>query len=1093
MADELAYLRFPSIRGDAVAFVADDDVWLAPASGGAARRLTADRAPAANAKLSPDGTFVAYTSRRDGAPEVYVVGTDGGELRRLTYFGDAFTQAIGWSDDGRVLAVSAVGEPFRSRTWGYALATEAGETERLGYGPITGLARGPNGEVVLGVNQTSRRGAAWKRYRGGTAAALWIDGDGTGSFERYLGNVHGQLEDPGFVGDRVVFVSDHEGVGNVYSALPDGSDLRRHSDHAEFYARSASSDGQRVVYQCAGELYRIDDLSADSTPSRLDIGLGAPRSGRMRQTLAAEDEIRDYAPDRQGRASAVEARGSIHWLTHQKGPARLVGGGSGTRGRLPRSFGEGAGAQVIFVTDAEGEDALEIAPVTGQRPENARRIGTGQLGRVLDLAVAPDGSHAAVATHDGSVLLVALETGELRSLDESPDGDASGLSFSPDSKYLAWSHAGPEPLRHIKLAEVDGEVVDATPLRFDDHNPVFSLDGKYLALLSVRTFDPVYDSQVFDMSFAAGARPYLITLAATTQSPFDAELAGRPRARPEPERAAEPAETVAVRVDAAGMAERLVPFPVPAGRLSRLRAASDGFLWLSAPLLGVLGEERSSPDAEAKRPRLIRYDLTSGREVELVEALESFEVSGDGRTAVIRDKKSLRVLPADRKVSPPEPGGHPDPSDAFDVDLKRLRVEIDPPVEWRQMYDEAARLMRDHYWVADMAGVDWDEIVGRYRPLLDRIATRDDLSDLIWEVQGELGTSHAYERPPERPVETERRLGLLGADLERDDDGSWRVVRTLPGESSVLAARSPLQAPGVAMRAGDVIVAVDGKPVEPAFGPQAMLVGAAGQPVELTVRDGETGEVRDVVVEPLADERPLRYQAWVAGRRAAVHAATAGRVGYVHIPDMMGNGWAELHRDLRLEVAREGLVVDVRDNGGGHVSELVLEKLARTVSAWEVPRHLAPITYPQETPRGPRVLVTNEQAGSDGDIVTAGFKLRGLGPVVGTRTWGGVIGIDGRYDLVDRSLVTQPRYSFWFYGLGWGVENYGVDPDVEVPLPPQDWGAGRDPQLDRAIELVVSALETQPAARPPDPATRPSRAAPPLPPRPAGQHQPAGQ
>jgi tricorn protease len=1084
--DELCYLRFPSLRGNLVAFVADDDVWLAPAAGGDARRLTTDRAPAAHTNLSPDGTLLAYTSTRDGVPEVYVVGTEGSELRRISYFGDAFTRVIGWTGDGRVLAISAAGEPFRSRTWAYALPAEGGLAERLGYGPITSLTRGPNGAVVLGVNQSSRRGASWKRYRGGTAAALWIDTDGSGSFDRYLGHLDGQLEDPTFVGDRVSFVSDHEGIGNIYSALPDGSDLRRHSDHADFYARSASSDGHSVVYQCAGRLYRVDDLSADSVPSLLAIGLGAPRSGRLSQTFAAEDEIREYAADGEGRATAVEARGTIHWLTHLRGPARRLGGGSGTRGRLPRVVGSGAGSKVAFVTDADGEDAIEIVPTTGHGPESARRIGTGQLGRVLDLAGAPDGSHVAAATHDGRVVLVNLETGELRTLDESPDGDASGLGFSPDSKYLAWSHAGPEPLRHIKLARVDTEAIDVTPLRFDDHDPVFSPDGKYLAFLSVRTFDPVYDAQVFDLSFSAGARPYLVPLAATTPSPFDAEVAGRPRARRESERSEATPEPPALEVDVEGLADRLVPFPVPAGRYSRLRAAHEGFLWLSEPLLGVLGEERSRPDAVAKRPTLVRYDLTKATELVLVEALDSFEVSGDGRSAVVRDRKSLRVLPADRPMERNERGEPPDPSDVVEVDLTRVRVEVDPPVEWGQMYDEAARLMRDHYWVADMAGVDWEQVVARYRPLLEQIATRDDLSDLIWEVQGELGTSHAYELRPDRPAESGRGLGLLGADLERDGDGSWRISRVLPGESSVLAARSPLHAPGVAMNPGDVIVAVDGLAVDTAFGPQAMLVGAAGKLVELTVRHGTTGETREVVVEPLADERPLRYQAWVAGRRAAVHGATAGRVGYVHLPDMMGSGWAELHRDLRLEVAREGLIVDVRDNGGGHVSELVLEKLARTVRAWCVARHLAPSTYPQDAPRGPRVLVTNEQAGSDGDIVTAGFKQRGLGPVVGTRTWGGVIGIDKRYDLVDRSFVTQPRYAFWFYGLGWGIENHGVDPDVEVALPPQDWAAGRDPQLDRAIELVVSALEAEPAARPPDPATRPSRAAPQLPPRPSG-------
>jgi tricorn protease len=264
-----------------------------------------------------------------------------------------------------------------------------------------------------------------------------------------------------------------------------------------------------------------------------------------------------------------------------------------------------------------------------------------------------------------------------------------------------------------------------------------------------------------------------------------------------------------------------------------------------------------------------------------------------------------------------------------------------------------------------------------------------------------------------------------------------------------------------------------------------MLSGAANKPVELTVLAAGATSPRRVVVEPLADERALRYQNWVAGRRAAVHQASSGRLGYVHIPDMMGNGWAELHRDLRSEVSRDALVIDVRNNGGGHVSELVLEKLARTVQAWDISPHFLPKTYPSDAPRGARVLVTDEHAGSDGDIVTAGFRNLGLGPVIGMRTWGGVIGIDGRYHLVDGSMVTQPRYCFWFYGeYGWGVENHGVDPDIEVPFPPQDWAAGRDPQLERAVEVALGLLEEHPPARPPDPATRPSRVAPPLPPRP---------
>jgi tricorn protease len=1099
MPPEPSYLRYPCVRGDTIAFVADDDVWLVPASGGTARRLTTDRAPAGWPRLSGDGRLVAYTSQRDGAAEVFLAATDGSALRRLSYFGsptDRFTRAVGWTEDGRAIAISAAGQPFRSRTWAYAMSPDGGQPERLPYGPVTAIGRGPGGAVVLGRDQSPRRGAAWKRYRGGTAASLWIDPDGSGEFRPFLTELGGQLEDPAFVGDRIAFLSDHEGVGNLYSALPDGSDLRRHSDHDDFYARAASSDGTVVVYQCAGELYRVDALTADSQPRRIEVDLAAPRSGRARRILKPGESLGQHTPDRTGRASAVEVRGEIHWLTHAKGPSHLVGGGSGVRARLPRVVGPEGSPLVLFVTDNEGDDGLGVA---GSGDTETRLLGAGQLGRVVDLAGAPDGAHAAVATHDGRVLLVSLSDGSITTLAESQFGDATGLGFSPDSKYVVWSHAGPEPLRHIKLAAVDGSLsVDVTPLRFHDTEPAFSVDGRHLAFLSVRTFDPVYDAHIFDMSFAAGARPYLVPLAAATPSPFDAELSGRARQQADAGKAGaadhgapSTATVPPVTVDAEGLAERVVPFPVGAGRYSRLRAAKGGYLWMSEPIAGVLGEERPRLGAEPARAKLIRYDFAGEREVELVDALDGYEVSGDGSSIVVRDHDKLRVLPADHKVVPrPDGAPEPDQTEVVDVDLSRLRVEIDPPVEWAQMYEETARLMRDHYWIPDMAGVDWEQVVARYRLWLDRIATRDDLSELIWEVQGELGASHAYEMPPERPVEAERRLGLLGADLELGDDGEWRVTRLLPGESSVLAARSPLLAPAVAVRAGDSILAVDGRPVDSVGGPAALLVGAAGKPVQLTIRSGETGETRYVVVEPLADERPLRYQDWVAGRRQAVHEATGGRIGYVHIPDMMGGGWAELHRDLRVEVAREGLIVDVRDNSGGHVSELVLEKLGRVVHAWVIARHLGTHTYPQDAPRGVRVLLTNEQAGSDGDIVTAGFRQRKLGPVVGTRTWGGVIGIDGRYQLVDGTTVTQPRYAFWFYGDGWDVENHGVDPDIEVMFPPQDWAAGRDPQLDRAIEVVLGLLEDHPAAVPPDPATRPSRTPPPLPPRP--ESQPAG-
>ncbi len=1090
MSAENPFLRFPTIAGQRLAFASDDDVWIGSTDVPTARRLTADHEPVANLRLAPDGSAVAFTGRRDGAPEAYVVDVDGGDTRRISYWGDPFTRVVGWRGNDEVVVISAAGQPFRSRTWAYAVPVVGGPAERLPFGPITSLASGPGGGVVLGCDQSPTRGASWKRYRGGTAAKLWIDRSGSGGFARFLRELDGQLEDPGWIGERVIFLSDHEGVGNVYSVLPAGTDLRRHSDHADFYARAAHTDGTRLVYQCAGDLYLVEDLAPDAVPRRLDVELGGARGGRTPYPIKASEYLGEVSPDHSGRASAVEVRGSIVWLTHRDGPARVLAAGGSVRGRLPRVLGAEP-TSVVWVSDADGEDALEIAPVLGPAPDPPRRFATGQLGRVVDLTAAPDASLVAVATHDGRVLVVEVDSGAITEVDRSANDNANGLTFSPDSAWLAWSHAGPEPLRQIRMARVrgDGErdLLEVTPMRFNDHDPVFTLDGQYLAFLSARTFDPVYDSHVFDLFFPAGTRPYLVALGASTPSPFAAELSGRttrPGGGGEKDKTdgEESEATATVAVDPEDLAERVVAVPVPAARYRQLQAAEGGLLWIDEPLTGVLGEERARPGEEPAKPRLVRYDFDKRRQLTLVDAARSFAVTGDGKSIVVSEARTLFVAPSTARVEPPGPGGD-GPSERIDVDTGRIRLQVDPDLEWHQMYDEAARLIRDHFWIEDMADVDWPGVVARYRPLVSRISTRSELSELIWEVQGELGSSHAYEEPPPRPVDELRRLGLLGADLERGDDGRWRVGRVLPGESSVPGARAPLLAPGASIGVGEVLIAVDGVPVDERFGPAHALVGAANRPVALSV-ENSSGERRDVVVTPLADERPLRYQAWVADRRAAVHAATAGRAGYLHVPDMMGNGWAQLHRDLRVEVARESLVVDLRDNGGGHVSQLVVEKLARTVLGWDVVRHHNDEPYPMDAPRGPFVAVINEQAGSDGDIVTAAIKLRGLGLVVGTRTWGGVIGIDGRYGLVDGTRVTQPRYAFWFEQLGWGVENHGVDPDIEVAIPPQAWAAGEDPQLERALLELSAQLERRPASTPPDPATRPPRRPPPLPPRP---------
>ncbi len=1122
------YLRYPHLHGDLLTFVAGDAVWLAPAAGGRAWRLSADDAPVSYPRFSRDGTRVAWSSGRDGNPEVYSADTEGSAAVRLTYWGDPQTRVTGWTTAGEVLAITSAHQPAAKYRRAYAVPGDGTPPRLLPFGAVNDVAIEDAGAALL-TGSVAGEPAFWKRYRGGRAGKLWIATPTPyppplpsslpplSLFTRVLADLGGQLASPMLIGGRLFFLSDHEGTGNIYSCALDGTGVARHTDHDGMYVRNPSTDGQRIVYHVAGDVWILDGPDAPE-PRRIEVSLGSPAAARAPRLISAKDHLGALDCDKTGQASVVEVRGTVHWLTHKDGPARAPHVDPRARARLPRVLGDTG--QVMWVTDAAGADALEIASVDGASQAGARgegagdtgvvRLAEGLLGHVTSLAASPDGATVAAAAHDGRLRVVDVASGQVTELAAADDGAIDGLAWSPDSAWLAWSQPGIRPLARIRVAHVspraptsptgsiaDGEVIDVTDGRFADTNPVFTADGLYLAFLSQRTFDPVYDSHTFDLSFPFGSRPYLVPLAAGTPSPFGPMPDGRPLGQ---ENGEDPDGEPAVTVDADGLAERVIAIPVEEARYRYLRPVKGGLVWLRAPVAGVLGEGGAGPDDDRPRPALQRFDLRKREVKELVGALDWFRVSGDGTRLVVRDHDELRVLPSARK--------HDDAGQTVTVDASRARFQADPAALWRHAYGEAGRFMRRDYWVPGMSGVDWDGVLDEYRPLLDRIRGAADFADLLWEVFGELGTSHAYVTAAHDGARNYTPVGQLGADISRDASGRWVVDRVLPGESSDPRALSPLAAPGVAVNPGDQLVAVDGQPVDPRRGPWPLLAGTAGKPVELTLLSGGTTPpdppapggthppgpplggthppgppLRRVVVVPLRDERRLRYQDWVADRRRLVRELSEGRLGYLHIPDMMGEGWAHFHRDLRTEMARDGLIFDVRGNSGGHISELVVEKLARRVIAWGMGRWLRPETYPQEARRGPLVTVADEFAGSDGDIVTAAIKLLALGPVVGTRTWGGVIGIEGRQGLVDGTAVTVPRYAFFFDRYGWGVENHGVDPDVEVLITPDDWAAGRDPQLETAVQLALEALDKQPPPAPPDTATGPVKSRRPLPPR----------
>ena len=1069
-----AYFRQPALQGDAVVFVADDDLWRASVAGGAAQRLSAGLSEPATPCLSPDGQWLAYTGRDEQHAEVWLMPAAGGPARRLTFLGSDLA-VRGFLPDGRVLFCSNHGQPFFRNWHAFAVSPAGGLPERLPLGQVQHLAFSASGRRVIGRNTIDP--ARWKRYRGGTAGHLWMEDGSRGTFTR-LSGLQGNLTSPMWIGERLYFLADGEGVGNLYSCRPDGSELRRHSDHADYYARHASTDGQRIVYQCGAELW-LHDPEGDST-RKLDIMVPSARTQTARRFVPAAEHLQGLAVHPAGHSLALEARGQLFTMALWEGAVRQHGGVPARR-RLGQWLADGQ--TLVAASDASGEERLELITAPGaQGTPGTRELPWADLGRVTALRAAPIGSHLAICNHRNELWIGDVNTGVLARADHSAFARIEDPAWSPCGGWLAYTYATSSRHTAIKLLELaSGGTMLATEPAFRDWGAAFDPAGRYLYFLSLRTFDPVYDAVQFELSFPRAARPYLIALQAGGAPPFEPAPSGM--AGGEGGRRASDHKPALAAIEPDGLARRVAAFPVPEGRFGQIAGVAGGkVVWTALPIAGAHGRggHKDGPG------RLEVFDFATGEVKPLAAQADSFVLAADHHTLIVKTGQKLRALDATKPPSDDKPAAADDkPSRKSGiVDLGRVRLAVSPAQEWAQILCEVWRLQRDHFWVEDMSGIDWAAMYTRYAKLLPRVATRGEMSDLIWELQGELGTSHAYEMGGDHRKPPAVALGHLAADLVAVD-GGWQIARTVQGDAWDAATDSPLNAVGVQALPGERIVAVGGQAVTAALPPQAMLVHHAGAKVALTLATAQ-GSTREVLVTALADETPARYREWVQRNRAWVHQASGGAVGYLHLPDMMSAGFAEFHRYFAAECDRDAIIVDVRYNRGGHVSQLLLEKVARKRIAWNSVRWGQPQSYPDEAPAGAVVALTNEHAGSDGDIFSHGFKLMGIGTLVGKRTWGGVIGIWPRHALIDGTQTTQPEFSFWFKDVGWGVENYGTDPQIEVDNAPQDDAFNapeRDRQLAAALAEALAARERVGVAQP-DFGSRPRLGVPPLPPRP---------
>lgn len=996
----------------------------------------------------------------------------GGVAKRMTFLGSDTCSISGWSPDGaRLFFASDAGAPFAKETHAFAVSASGGAAEPLRLGHATAISQHTDGRYVIGRNNNDP--ARWKRYKGGTAGDLWVDRDGDGFFTRLVSLV-GNPVWPQWVGDRVAFLSDHEGIANIYSVRPDGGDLRRHTHETEYFVRFPSTDGTTIAYT-AGAVVKLLDIATGAIECpNIDTPSSVPQLAR--RFVEIDDGLEHFAPSPDGTALALVSRGQTFTMPLWEEAVSAHGAGSAVRYRATEWLHDAK--RFVCVSDEGGAEHLEVRDPAGDGA--ALSTVRADIGRVVELAASPAADIVAVANHRHELLLVDLEDGRARVIDTSTASQMHDLAFSPDGRWLAYSCAvQPDAVATanpdtaiIRVAKVkSGAIHDVTPLLRTDRSPAWDPDGKYLYFISTRDFNPVYDALQFDLSFPQASRPFLLTLRDDVANPFvpkpspvhkdnkDDRDDGERRKDGKPPR---------IEIDFEGITGRILGFPVDEGKYEQLVAARGRALFTQFPLRGIKPEGPSWDDDDPSGT-LLAYDFEQQRVAPLASDVGDIRLSDDGRTLVYTSHDRMRAidalgdLPEEGQDDPKIPS-EPSRRSGW-LDLSRASVLVEPLAEWTQMYHEAWRMQREQFWDEGMSGIDWDLVRERYARLLPLARTRSDLSDILWEMLGELGTSHAYEIGGDHRHPNQYRRGFLGADLAWNQSaGGYDITKIYRGDSWNRDIDSPLAEPGLAVREGETIVAIGGRPLARDVTPDELLVNAAGRDIALTIASGKKDR-RRVIVRALRDERMLRYRAWVDANRAHVHAQSGGCVGYLHIPDMGPWGFSEFHRGYLSEFNRDALVVDVRYNRGGHISPLLIEKLARKRVGYDVSRYGPPMPYPPESVTGPIVALTNQFAGSDGDIFSHVFKLYKLGPLVGKRTWGGVVGINPYHRLVDGTITTQPEFSFWFVDVGWKVENYGTDPDYDIDIAPHDERTGIDPQMQKALELIAE-LRTSSNGRP---------------------------
>ncbi len=1098
-------LRFPDIHGDKVVFTYAGDLWTAPASGGTAVHLTAHPGLELFAKFSPDGQWIAFTGQIDGDEQVYVIPVTGGVPKQLTWYPARGPLPARWGYDNQVLGWTRDGKSvlFRSMRDGwdltdthlYTVPVDGGMSAGLGETlpmPISGAGDfSPDGKQMV-YTPIARDFRTWKRYQGGWAQDLYIFDLASHETKNITSNIRTD-RDPMWMGGRIFFNSDRTGTLNLYSYEVASGALTQITKSTKWDVRWPSSDNAgKIVFEMDGELHVLDVLDAGTGQER-QIAIQVPYEGLYDRPsrVSAADNIEDFALSPKGERALFTARGDIFTTPIEKGPTRNLTRTSRYHDKWARWSPDGR--KIAFISDRSGEEEVWWIDQDGSgKPEQLTK-GTPADTPAMRFAPAwaGDGKRLAFGDKDGRLFVLTLADRKLVQVADNVYGMIRDYTWSPDGGHLAFSMTDPSSFRSIWIWSVEG-AADArlrrvTSEMFHEANPAWDHDGNFLYYLSAREFSPQLDG--VELNYANDRNIVILGLAlrkdVKSPLPFESDEVtvdsadGKDDAKKDGDK---PADKQAdkdgekkdkdgdksaaakalekkgyIKIDFDGLSERVVRVPVAGDNYDGLTVSKDGnLLYVKAPSF-FLGRDGGG------EPTLQVFSFKDRKESTLAEGIGGYEISQDGSKVLVQQGEQVNLYNA-------APGGG---DSKKTVSTAGLAVDRVPSEEWAEVFDEVWRRYRDYFYVENMHGYDWAALREQYRPLVAHVGHRSDLNYVLGEMIAELNISHAYVTGgdfdlPERP-----RVALPGARFELDAKaGRYRIARIFQGQNEEGIYRSPLTEVGVDVKAGEYVLAIDGEELVANDNPYRLLRHKAGKPVRMTVNSKPAFDgSREITFNPIGTETSLVYLNWVKQNRERVDKLSNGRIGYLHVPDMGEDGLREFVKWYYGQVRKEGLIIDVRDNGGGFVSQTLIERLSRKLLAVDFGRQSdEPATYPQVTFYGHMACIINEGSSSDGDIFPAMFKQAKLGPVIGKRSWGGVVGISGHGPLIDGGTVFVPEAGTVSIEGEWIIEGYGVDPDIVVENDPKSVLEGKDPQLERAVAEVLKKMEAEPRKLPKKPA-----------------------